>query len=324
MNSITTHHRRNQRVEAEAGGPGRVALQVGLARPRWIQSGIGSGPLHTALLILVGLWTGLAQSAPVPSPAEVQKIMEAVPGVSTVQPLQPRKVLVFSRAWGYRHSAIPYGKKALELMAKKTGAFAVVISDDDRYFEKEVLEEFDAVVFNNTNNEIFLPEKMDELPPVAQSRAREKDARLKKNFREFLAAGKGLVVWHAGVASFRQWPEFGNIMGARFDNHPWNAGSRVTLKVEDTDHSLCGAFDHALFEITDEIYQFKGGYTRKNLRVLLSLDTDRTNMEKGSILHRKDHDYALSWVKPYQKGRVFYGALGHQHDIVWNPTVLRY
>ena len=32
----------------------------------------------------------------------------------------------------------------------------------------------------------------------------------------------------------------------------------------------------------------------------------------------------MSWIKSYGKGRVFYNAFGHDHDIFWNPVVLQH
>lgn len=255
--------------------------------------------------------------------SELEMIRAAVPDRASVQPKQPRRLFVFSRAWGYKHTSIPYGKAAVRIMAEKTGAFEVTISDDDALFEPQNLGQFDAILFNNTNNEIFLPENFAELSPEEQDKARQRDALLKKSLVDFLSSGKGLAVIHAGVASFRQWPEYGRIIGARFDNHPWVAGSTVTLKIEDPEHPLAEAFHGSHFVITDEIYQFKDPYRRDQLRVLFSVDTDRVDISQVSNIHRTDGDFALSWVKMYGKGRVFYSALGHQHDIFWNPTVLR-
>ena len=99
------------------------------------------------------------------------------------------------------------------------------------------MSKYDAVFLNNTNNEIFLPDGLDELPPLEQARARKRGDLLRASLANFVRGGKGLAVIHAGVASFRKWPEFGEIMGARFDNHPWNSGSKVTLKVEAPDQT---------------------------------------------------------------------------------------
>ena len=261
-----------------------------------------------------------------PSADEVKKMEAAMPAQGRVQPAAPRKVLVFNRSWGYKHSAIPYGAKAFEVMAEKTGAFEVVVTDDDAMFEPANLKQFDAVVFNNTNNEIFLPENFDQLPAAEKAKAQQRDEMLKESFIGFLRSGKGLAVIHAGVASFRNWPEFGNIVGARFDNHPWGAGSTVTLKVEEPDHPLMGAFKEPYFIVTDEIYQVKAPYSRDRVRVLLSVDPDRTRItpQQREAIHRADMDFPMTWVKRYGKGRVFYCALGHEHPLFWNPVVLQH
>ena len=43
-------------------------------------------------------------------------------------------------------------------MGQKTGAFDAVLTEEDTLFEPQNLKQFDAVVLNNTNEEIFLPE----------------------------------------------------------------------------------------------------------------------------------------------------------------------
>ena len=39
---------------------------------------------------------------------------------------------------------------------------------------------------------------------------------------------------------------------------------------------------------------------------------------------RKDDDYAVSWVRTYGQGRVFYCSLGHREEVLWNPLILRH
>lgn len=280
-----------------------------------------------ALVVAAG-WTAAAAAAAKPakgpSAEEIAKIADAASKLKpVVQPAKPRKLLVYSVSWGYFHTSIPYGKEAFRIMGSKTGAFEATVSDDPSMFEPETLRTFDAVFFNNTNRDIFLPENLKNLPPEKQKAAAERDERLKQSLCSFLASGKGLAVIHAGVASFREWPEFGEIIGARFDNHPWGAGSQVTLKIEEPDHPLMQAFKQPRFVVKDEIYQLKDPYSRDKVRVLLSIDTEKTDMKKGGI-HRTDGDFAMTYIKTYGKGRVFYNALGHMHELFWDPTVLQH
>jgi len=283
------------------------------------------------VLILTGamLWMPacLQGQEPVPSAGEIAKMQAAMPEKPRVSPARPRKLLVFSRSWGYQHSARPYGAKAIEIMARKTGAFEAVLAEaDDSLFEPANLKQFDAVVLNNTNEEIFLPEDFSKLPPEEQTTPRRRDEMLKQSFADFVQKGGGLAVIHAGVASFRDWPEFGDIVGARFDNHPWVAGTTVVLRVEEPDHPLTAAFKEPCFIVTDEIYQVTEPYSRDHLRVLVSIDPVRSRItpEQRTAIHRQDMDFAMTWVKDYGKGRVFYCALGHQHELFWNPIVLKH
>jgi len=257
-----------------------------------------------------------------PSAEEVAKMDAAAPAQARARPEKPRRLLVVSIAQGFWHDSIPYGKKAIEAMAKKTGAFEAVVSDDLGNFEPQSLAKFDAVVFNNTNNEFFLPENYEKLSGAEKEAADRRDAALKKSFAEWLAGGKGLVLLHVGIGSFRKWPEFGEIAGARFDGHP--LGQRlVTLKVDDPAHPLAAAFKTPTFQIMDEIYQVSDPYSRDKLRVIVSIDTAKTDTNVKGI-NRKDGDFGMVWVKSYGKGRVFFSAFGHVHDLFWNPMILQH
>jgi len=276
-----------------------------------------------ALLMPACLWG----QDPVPTKDEIAKMQAAAPEKPRVPPVKAHKLLVFSRSWGYKHTARPFGAKAIEITGKKTGAYeAVLIEDNDSLFEPQKLKDFDAIVLNNTNNELFLPENFDKLPAEEQAKAKQRDEMLRKSFADFVRNGGGLAVIHAGVASFREWPEFGEIIGARFENHPWGAGSTVVLKIEEPDHPLTAAFKEPYFIVTDEIYQLAAPYSRDNLRVLVTVDPvkSKTTPEQKKLIRRQDNDFAMTYIKTYGKGRVFYNALGHQHELFWNPIVLQH
>jgi hypothetical protein len=50
----------------------------------------------------------------------------------------------------------------------------------------------------------------------------------------------------------------------------------------------------------------------------LSLDPE-VETDKGN---RDDRDYALAWCRPFEKGRVFFTALGHRHE-VWDDPMFQ-
>ena len=281
------------------------------------------------LLLCIVAWgplpMHLANAATLPGPTsdELAKMREAAPGKATATPAQPRNVLVCSLVTAdYVHSAIPYGEAALQIIAEKTQAFSVECSNDIALFEPENLNRFDAVFFNNTYGELFLPADFETLPDAQKEALRTRDAALKQSLADFVRNGKGIVALHAGLAIFEEWEEWGEIIGGRFDNHPWN--KMVTIRVEEPAHPLLQAFKEPEFRVHDEIYQFTGPYSRNLLRVLLSLDLEKTGEPNVAEVHRSDGDFALAWVKPYGKGRVFYCGLGHEHDLFWNPAILRF
>ena len=230
-----------------------------------------------------------------------ERIYKASPGKTSARPLKGRKLLVFSRMEGYRHESTPWGAEALRILGEKTGAYVAECGDDKSMFDRKNLFRFDAVVFNNNCNSGIV------------------DPIRRKNLLDFVKSGRGFVGIHS-AAHPEKWPEFVDLIGAYSVSHPWNAGSRVTLAIEEPDHPVVKCFGGTTFTHTDEVFQFKD-YTRKKLRVLVRLDTARADMKKPGIF-RTDGDFGLVWVRKYGKGRVFYSALGHQNDAYWNPTIL--
>ncbi len=282
---------------------------------------------------------GWSEDPAKPLPAHVvEKIAAAIPAKAQVKPTGPRKVLVFTLTRGYRHSSIPWGAQAFALLGKKTGAYEPVVSDDVAMFEPETLAQFDAVVLMNCTGNLFGPNpseraKMD-LEQLEAARKREQE--LRNSLLDFVSKGKGLVGIHAATDCFYEWGEFGRMMGGYFNGHPWwystdadgkPSAPSVTLRVEERDHPVCEAFEQPEFVLHDEIYQFRAPYSREALRVLLSINLAKSNADhpriKGS-LRRPDGDYAVSWIREYEKGRVFYCSLGHGEAIYTNPTVLKH
>ncbi|MHC4584057.1 MAG: ThuA domain-containing protein, partial [Planctomycetota bacterium] len=85
-------------------------------------------------------------------------------------------------------------------------------------------------------------------------------------------------------------------------------------------------FDGNDFEYRDEFFRVHGPYSRKRVRVLFSIDTDKTQFKgqpRGNVL-RKDNDYALSWIRNYGRGRVFYCTIAHNPYVFWDPKMLQF
>ena len=128
--------------------------------------------------------------------------------------------------------------------------------------------------------------------------------------------GKGFVAAHTALTAFDSWPEFGELLGARYDDHPWNVASGTVLN-EDSTFPATRHFAPT-FTLVDEFYQPKA-FSRDKLRVLLRLDVSK--LPANPQLRRTDGDFPLAWAKTYGKGRVFYSSLGHAAETWDNRDV---
>lgn len=264
--------------------------------------------LIISIFLLVGgiAFAGATNKQETAFEADVEKIKKALCEIVPVKPAKSRKVLVFSLCKGFYHESIPYWSKAIELMGKKTSAFEPVISGDMSVFDADNLKQFDAIIFNNTTKLVFTPDQ-------------------RQHLMDFVKSGKGIVGVHAATDNFDDWPEAAAMMGGLFDSHPWGSGGTWAVKNEEPAHPLNKAFAGKDFKISDEIYAFKGPYSRKTHRVLLSIDlSDASTGKAGLKGQREDKDYAVSWIKRCGEGRVFCSSFGHHNHITWNAVVLQH
>jgi type 1 glutamine amidotransferase len=276
----------------------------------------------TSLCVLAGL---LVQAAPYdlkePSADEIAKMQAAMPASPTVKPAKKYKLLIISQCEGFKHSSVPYVEKAFEILGQKTGVFTTVATIDTSILESPEFDTFDAIVMNNTTMRLPLLQVDDKDMTDAQKQALAKrEEAVQKRFLDFVRNGKSIIGVHAATDCLYKWPEYGDMLGGFFNSHPWNED--VGVKLDDPGHPLLKAFRGQPFTVKDEIYQFKEPYSRDKLRVLLSIDVNRTDMTKKTI-RRTDGDFAVAWIHRYGKGRVFYFSLGHRHEIFWNEPVMQ-
>jgi len=251
-----------------------------------------------------------------PTDAQVRRIEAAAPPAAPVKPAKPRKVLVWGHLW--THTPNPFAAQALETLGAKTGAFQAVVSDDPRLLLGDHIAQFDAVVMNNIHEpEPFLPENLKALDAEPRAAAVKFDEAVKQSLLEHVRGGKGLVGIHAATAAFRNWPEYGAMIGGFYGGH---IAQEAPIRLDDPQHPVNACFEGKPFTIADEIYIMREPYARGRLRVLASLDLARM-ADPGQ---RPDKDYAVSWVRAEGKGRVFYTTLGHAAETYWNPLFLRH
>ncbi|MFT5199165.1 MAG: quinoprotein glucose dehydrogenase [Planctomycetota bacterium] len=230
------------------------------------------------------------------SPREIRDLVEYL---STLR--KPVKVWVFVHSAGYEHGVAKADETGESLVERQWKAwaeaddrFSVEINRDVNAFTKEHLAELDAVFFYTTG----------EIPIPEEGRA---------ELKAFVEGGGGFVGSHCATDTFYEWPWYGRMLGGYFDGHPWGSESTVTVKVEDQVHCSTQHLGEE-FTITDEIYQFREPYSRKDQHLLMSLDVEQSPKDVAGI-KRTDADFGVSWTRRQNKGRVFYSSLGHRADV---------
>jgi type 1 glutamine amidotransferase len=223
-------------------------------------------------------------------------------GASTFAPAQQnaphkKRILAIGQTLGYQHDSVTRGLAMMWQLGRDTGLWDTYIKTDTQLITKKKLEGnaknldyFDAVYLFTTG----------ELPM---------DDSQKADLLSFVKEdGKGIIGGHTAIDTFYKWPEYGEMMGAYFDNHPWGTFDAPVI-VEDRSSPITSYFQPA-FMIHDEIYQPSSIFSREKLHVLMRLDETKLDLKHKGV-KRTDNDFAVAWVKDYGKGRVFYTTLGH-------------
>ena len=215
-----------------------------------------------------------------------------------------KRILVLGAAKGFEHDSIPDAMGTVWRMGHDTGMWEAYLRTDYELVTKgkvgrngKNLNEFDAVVFASSTGEMELTadQKRDLLSYVHDD-------------------GKGFVGIHAALDSNYNWPEYAEMIGGWFDQHPWMTFD-APIVLEDPNFPAMRHLPRAFLK-RDEIYQAKQ-WSRDKVNVLLRLDETKLNYENNPRIHRTDHDFAVAWSKMYGKGRVFYSTLGHTTES-WN------
>jgi uncharacterized protein len=207
-----------------------------------------------------------------------------------------KKLLAIGEEKGYRHESVSHALATIERLGRESGLWDTTIRTDTEALTKKKLEynaknlnDFDAVLFYTGGT-------------------LEMDDQKKADFLSFIHDdGKGFIGIHSAAITFTDWPEYGEMLGGYYDEHPWMTFDAPIL-VEDP--AFPGMRQWPLsFVFKDEIYQIRN-FSRDKVRVLMRLDASKLDLSNPRV-HRKDRDFAVTWAKMYGKGRVYYSTLGH-------------
>ena len=203
----------------------------------------------------------------------------------------PIRVLMLTATAAFRHESIPAARSAVAALAAQSGAFTVTATEDLREVTASRLAATDVLMFALTTGELAF------------------DAEQKAAISGFVAGGGGFIGIHSAADTLYQWPEYGQLVGAYFKEHPWTQTASVI--VEDGAHPAAAGAETP-FRILEEFYTFQRN-PRGAVHVLLSLDPRSVGA---------DGDFPLAWTQTVGRGRSYYNALGH-FDATWNDPWFR-
>ncbi|TYB52815.1 ThuA domain-containing protein, partial [Microbispora tritici] len=110
------------------------------------------------------------------------------------------KVLVFSKTAAFRHDSIPTGIQAIRDLGAANN-FTVDATEDANAFTSGNLAQYKAVVFLSTTGDVL-------------------NATQQTAFQSYVDGGGGYVGVHSAADTEYDWPYYGQLVGAWFNNHP--------------------------------------------------------------------------------------------------------
>lgn len=213
------------------------------------------------------------------------------------------KVLLFTETEDYHHQSIAAGVQAMRKMAEKHH-FDLDWTEVSKVFTESSLNEYDVVIFLNTDGDVLTPEEQ-------------------QGLKKFYQSGKGFVGIHGAAATELEWQWFGRLIGRQFIVHP--AIQSAEIKIIDNDFPATYHLPDKMVW-TDEWYEFGPELTDK-LNYLITVDektydpvakwSDNEGQGMGDF-------HPIAWYQKFDGGRSFYTALGHLDEAFHDHQFLKH
>jgi type 1 glutamine amidotransferase len=196
-------------------------------------------------------------------------------------------------------------RKALE----DTGRFEVRIMEEFRGAGPETLAPYDLVILNyyeKKNPKLRWGERAD------------------KALLDYVASGKGLVIFHFAVAAFEGWNEYEQMCGGNWrpGNGHHSAAHDFTVEVRDAEHPITKGLKKSFVQPKDELYANLKWQPEGTYHVLATAYDDHS-LYQGKArqpIPGPGLNHPMLWTTQYGKGRIFVTALGHDAPAVATPA----
>ena len=251
-------------------------------------------------------------------------------------PQARKKVLFLTHAGLYKHTSLQPAEEAVAEWGKTSGFDVTRLQgykQDSRnldlsFLTPDFLNSFDGLMLMTNGNLPFTPAQ-------------------RQSIVDFVRNGKALIGVHCATLTMYDYPEFGQLLGGYYlrsivPTDLIGKGKVGVLKVEDQAHPATRVLGSS-WPLNEEFYEFGHAvwdasrptenvsavgrlhiqmpFSRDRVHVLLSLDTDKTDL--SDIPNVPKGDYPQSWTVNAGRGRTFYTTLGHRDDIWTHDAVFR-
>jgi uncharacterized protein len=218
-----------------------------------------------------------------------------------------QKLLFFTRSNGFEHSvvhrtgeALGHAERVLTELGQAHG-FDVECTKDGAVFDGD-LSPYDVIALYTSGD----------LTKGGKDPGRNMSPEGKQKFLDAVAAGKGVVGFHAATDSFRGpgIDPYIAMLGGEFVSHGPQQVARVTV----ASPKFPGVGTAEALSLNEEWYA--STKFAPDLHVILVQETEGM---KGDQYQRPP--YPATWARLHRKGHVFYTSYGHREDIWTNKAV---
>jgi uncharacterized protein len=188
----------------------------------------------------------------------------------------------------------------LRKLLEDTGRFDVRVTEEFRGAGAETLAPYDVVILNYNDGR----------KPELRWGERADTALL-----NYVRGGKGLVVYHFGLAAFDGWTEYEKLCAGNWrPNHGHHSARHdYTVTIRDTGHPITRGMKSTFAEANDELYANLQWQPSGSFHVLATAWDEHSRYKPGEKqpIPGDGADEPMLWTVPYGAGRVFATALGH-------------
>jgi len=216
--------------------------------------------------------------------------------------LRGKKILLYTKnGKGYVHENIPYSIAAFQKLSSEN-KFSIDTTTDASVFNEDALKKYDAIIFSNTNNDVFDTEEQ------------------RVAFMRYIQAGGGFVGIHSAIGTERNWKWFKLMIGATFLRHP--PFQPFIIHVIDKKNPATKNLSSS-WHTNDEFYYFKEINPSIHVLTVSDLGNIKDSVDgKDARPVVFGNRYPSSWCHEFDGGKIWYTALGHSKDDYSNKVYL--